>query len=60
MAILFTHIFLLNHGIDFTISYEGLYNAAVLIAKADEKTPGKITKQFAQYIIEKFTTEIER
>ncbi|HBL52295.1 MAG TPA: hypothetical protein DDZ05_03705 [Candidatus Blackburnbacteria bacterium] len=58
MAILFTHVFLLRNGVDFTLSYKEMYNFAVIIAKASEqKILMADTKNLCQKIISDFTTD---
>jgi death-on-curing family protein len=58
MAILYTHIFLLSHGIDYTLTYGEMYHFAVLIAQAGEKgIKADKTKRICRSIIEKYTTD---
>lgn len=58
MAVLFTHVFLLMHGIDFVLNYKEMYSWAVGIAVFSEKLNGEETKNICREIIEKFTKEL--
>lgn len=58
MAVLFTHIFLLLHGIDFTLRFNEMYNFAIFIARASENgIDSETTKQWCKEVIEEFTEE---
>lgn len=58
MGVLFTHIFLLSHGIDYTLRFNEMYNFAVLIARSGEKgIDSEATKQWCKEIIKEFTEE---
>jgi death-on-curing protein len=56
MAVLFTHYFLLAHGVDFTMSYNELFFFAITVAKAGEqKISSDKTRDWCKKIIERFT-----
>ena len=58
MAVLFTHLFLLRHKIDFTLTYGEMVNFAIEIASAGEKGISyETTKQWCAQIIAEFTME---
>lgn len=58
MAVLFTHIFLLIHGIDFNLRYNELYHFAVFVARASEQgISSERTKEWCKMIIAEFTKE---
>lgn len=57
-AILLTHFFLLGHGIDFTLSYKGMYNFVLLLAKESAGLSNKQSKEICRRIIKDFTKEI--
>jgi death-on-curing protein len=59
IAILLTHFFLLNHGIDFTLTYKGMYNFALSLAKYSEELKAEQTKQVAKEIINTYTEKIK-
>lgn len=58
IAILLTHVFLLVHGIDFILSYKGMYNFALGIAKYSVKYDAAMTKLICKRIIKDHTKEI--
>jgi death-on-curing family protein len=61
IAILYTHIFLLMHGIDYTLTYGEMYHFAVAIAQAGEKgIKADETKRLCRKIIEKYTTDAKK
>lgn len=58
MAVLFTHIFLLGHGVDYTLRFNEMYNFAIFIAGAGEKgIDSDTTKKWCRDVIEEFTEE---
>lgn len=58
MAVLFTHVFLLLHGADFTLRFNELYHVAIFIARTGEKgINNETTKQWCKEIISEFTEE---
>lgn len=58
MAVLFSHLFLLRHKIDFTLTYGEMVNLAIEIASAGEKgIPYEVTKTWCAQIIAEFTAE---
>ncbi len=58
MGVLFTHYFLLTHGIDLTLKYNELFNFAVSVAKASIRgIKPEITKDWCSRVITKFTEE---
>lgn len=59
IAVLFTHFFLLVHGIDFTMSNKGMYNWAVAVAFFSKDFDGKTTKNICRRIIRRYTKELE-
>jgi len=58
LAVLFTHVFLLLHGIDFILSDKDVYNWAVSVAVFSKDLSSEQTKDICKLIIEKFTKEI--
>lgn len=61
MGVLFTHIFLISHRINFTLTFKEMYDFAVFIAEAGGKgiNSGK-TKELCRRIIFDFTTDLVR
>ena len=58
MAVLFTHYFLLAHGVDFNLSYNELFFFAVTVAKAGERgISSEKTRDWSKKIIERFSEE---
>ncbi len=58
MAVLFTHYFLLAHGVDFTLSYNELFYFAVTVAKAGEqRISSEKTRDWSKTVIERFSEE---
>src|SRR3990167_7515755 len=58
LGVLYTHVFLLMNGVDFTLTSEEMYNFAVTIAEAGEKGhKPEETKKICISIIEKYTTD---
>jgi death-on-curing family protein len=58
-GILFTHYFLIIHGIDFTFSSKELFNFAAIIATAaEDRTRPEETLKWCRKIIREFTKEI--
>ncbi len=58
MGVLFTHYFLLSHGIDLTLRYNELFNFAVLLARAGEQGISQdMTKQWCFKVLKAFTEE---
>lgn len=56
MGVLFTHYFLLSHGIDLTLHYNELFNFAVLLARAGEQGISQdMTKQWSLKVLIAFT-----
>ncbi|HUV46807.1 MAG TPA: type II toxin-antitoxin system death-on-curing family toxin [Candidatus Bathyarchaeia archaeon] len=60
IAILITHVFLLTHGLDFTLSYEGIYNFALALARFSQKLDNEQTKKICKDIIREHTREFKR
>jgi death-on-curing protein len=60
IAVLFTHVFLFWHGIDFILSPKGMYNFAVLLANSSEARGARETKEICKLVINKFTKEISQ
>ena len=58
IAILLTHVFLFGHGIDFTLSWKGMYNFAVFLASATDLSAEE-TKRICIQIIKEFTREMD-
>lgn len=58
IAVLFTHVFLLMHGIDFVLSNKDMYNLAVAVAYFSKDLTGEQTKKICKEIIRKYTKEI--
>ncbi|PIS14849.1 hypothetical protein COT64_00465 [Candidatus Shapirobacteria bacterium CG09_land_8_20_14_0_10_39_12] len=58
IAVLLTHVFLFFHGIDFTLSFKGMYNFVLLLAKESPKLANDQTKEICRKIIQNFTKEI--
>lgn len=58
IAILLTHVFLLVHNVDFTLSYKDMYYFALNLAIVSGKLDSQRTKEICKKIIEKFTKEI--
>lgn len=58
MGVLFTHYFLLSHGVDLTLHYNELFNFAVLLARAGEQgISQKMTKEWSVKVLQVFTEE---
>lgn len=58
LAVLFTHIFLLIHEVDYTLSDKEMYNFAIEIARAgEENIKAEDSKGICKAIIEKFTMD---
>lgn len=56
MAVLFTHVFLLNHGIDYELSYAEMFNFAIAVARAGESgITSEKTRDWCRVVIAKFT-----
>lgn len=60
IAVLLTHVFLLAHGVEFTLSYKGMYDFALALAIYSEKLNSEQTKEVCKKIIRRFTKEISR
>lgn len=59
LGVLYTHIFLLMNGVDFTLTSEEMYNLAIAIAEAGEKGhKPEETKQVCIKIFEMFTKDL--
>lgn len=58
IAILFTHVFLLLHGIEFTLDYMSIYKFALLLAIFSGRFNSNKTKEICKKIINDFTREI--
>lgn len=58
IAILLTHFFLLIHDIDFTLTWQGMYNFALAIASFSKDNKITNTKEICKEIIKDFTEEI--
>jgi len=53
--VLFTHVFLLSHGLDFSLTFREMYSLAVTIAQAGEQGhKAEETKKLCRSIIEKY------
>lgn len=58
MAVLFTHYFLLAHQVDYSLSYNEMFNFALTVAIAGEQgISSEKTLVWSRKIIEKFTEE---
>ncbi len=56
LAVLYTHLFLIWHDVDFTVSWKGMYNFAVLIAQArSQGISSERTKELCREVVDKFT-----
>lgn len=61
LGVLYTHIFLLMNGVDFTLTSEEMYSLAIAIAEAGEKRhKPEETKQVCIKIFEKFTKDFSQ
>lgn len=59
LAVLYTHVFLLRNDIDYKLSYNGMYNFAILLAQFAEKgLSAENTKKICKRIIGDFTIEM--
>jgi len=58
IAVLFTHVFLLLHGIEFTLDYMSIYKFALLLAIFSDRFNSNKTKEICRKIINDFTREI--
>lgn len=59
LATLFTHLFLIMNGFDLAVSYEYLYNFAILVAQNPYKLPPKVTKDACKKVFEDSTKAID-
>lgn len=58
IAVLFTHLFLLMNGLDFNLSYKGLYNMALQVAIfAESGWSSARTKDMCKQIMREFVVE---
>ena len=58
MAVLFVHIFLLRHEIDYKLSYKGMYNFAMLLSRvAENGVKADETKNICRKVIADFTKD---
>jgi len=57
-AVLLTHYFLLMNGVDFTLSFQGMYNFALGVALFSKDLNSEQTKRICKKIIAKYTKEI--
>lgn len=57
-GVLFTHFFLLMHGIDYTLTYRELFNFTAFISRASERgIKEEQTLEWSKKVIERFTKE---
>ncbi len=60
IAILLTHVFLLMNGCDLSLTYKGLYNFTILLAKSSEYLSPNETKSICKRVILDFGTKYEK
>lgn len=59
LSVLFTHFFLLRHGIEFDLSFGEIYNLAVFVAQAGERgIGGDAARKICSKVIEDFTKDL--
>ena len=60
VAVLYTHSFLLINGLDFDLSFNEIYNFAVVVAMSGKgKVEVKEVRDFCSEVIEKFTKDLD-
>lgn len=57
LAVLFTHLFLLEHNVELTISHWGLYNFAIIVAQASKDLKPQKIKEVCKKVIKEYTQD---